>query len=126
MNDLGRWQELLFQSVGTTADAETAMTAWTPTKTAKLIAIVIDAAYVAATSLIESGYVKLSCPTFGGIDLIANFNGVGLGTAPRPHNPMNITVCNLQVTAGTPVKGAYYHNVTPVTPELLVYGIFEG
>jgi len=123
---MARWIELLYQSTGVTADAETKMADFTPTKNATLVGIEIFAGGVAATSLVEGGYVKLTCPTFGGIDMYAPFWGNGLRTAPAPKVTPNVTPCNLRVIAGTPVKGYYYYTVAPTTPELMIYGVFEG
>jgi hypothetical protein len=120
------WKELMFQTTVTTADVETALTPWTPTKSAKMIGVEIVVGYQAATSLVESGYIKMSCPTFGGVDAYFGFCGLGVGTAPREYIPPIKHVCDLDVQAGTPVKGFIYLNVTATTPEIFVYGIFQA
>lgn len=116
----------MFQSVVATNDVETALTNFTPTKTATLIGIEIILAGQAATSLMEGGYIKMSCPTFGGVDLYCGFAGNGLRTAPATTIHPAQHVCILPVSAGTPVKGYINWNVLAVTPEVYVYGIFEG
>lgn len=114
----------MFQSVVTTADVETALTSFTPTKTARLIGIEVIVGGTAATSLMEAGYIKMTCPTFGGVDCYTPFNGAGLRTVPAAYIPKQVNVVDLPVQAGTPVKGFIYWNVTAVTPEIFVYGIF--
>lgn len=123
---MGKFVELMYQSVGTTIDAETAMTAYTPQVNGRLKAVIINPGGIAATSLIESGYVRLRCTTFGGVDMVAPFSGIGLETVPRAEKKMFRTECDLQVRSGVPITGLYYYNVTPVTPELFVYGEFEA
>jgi hypothetical protein len=123
---MARWIELLYNSTGTTAAAETKMTDFTPTKNARLLGVIIYPGGQAATSLVEGGYVKMSCPTFAGVDLYVPFWGNGLRTAPAPKVIPDVTPCVLAVQAGTPVKGYYYFTVTPTTPQLMVYGVFEG
>jgi len=118
--------ELMYQSTGTTQDAETAMTSFTPTKSGVLKEVHVYPGGTAATSLVEGGYVKLTCSKFAGVDLFCPFWGSGLRTAPAVQIQARITICNLAVEAGVPVKGFYYYNTTPTTPELMVYGVFEG
>lgn len=121
-----RWKELMFRTVGTTIDAETAMTDYTPSIDGTLVAVEIIVGGIAATSLIENGYMKLVHSRWAGRDLYCPFQGVGLETVPRANKQPCVTPCNLPVKSGVPVKGFYYHNVTPVTPEITVFGIFEG
>mgnify|MGYP001615360352 CR=1 FL=1 len=81
---------------------------------------------VAATSLVEHGYIKLSCSLFGGIDLLIPFSGMGLQTAPHPAIPIETTEVDVPVQSGVPVKVYYYHNVVPTTPEIKVFAVIEG
>lgn len=121
-----RWKELMYRTTGVTIDAETAMSDFTPSLNATLIGVEIIAGGIAATSLIENGYIKLVHAPWAGRDLYCPFQGIGLETVPRAAKKPWVTSCNLPVKAGTPMKGFYYHNVTPVTPEITVFGIFEG
>lgn len=121
------WTELMYQNTGTTADAETAMTDFVPGRDGRLKAVKICPAAVAATTLIESGYVKLTCKLFGGVDLQIPFSSSGLATVPKAvDSKIYETMVDVPVKAGVPIKGYYYYNVTPTTPELLVYGVFVG
>lgn len=123
---MGRVTVLMYQNTGTTIDAETAMTDFSPPINGRLKKVIINPGGIAATSLIESGYVKLTCATFGGVDMYAPFKGIGLETVPRDDKPICVTECDLAIKAGQPIKGYYYYNVTPVTPELFVFGEIEG
>jgi len=123
---LARFVDLIGRTVGVTIDAETAMADYTPSLNARLRKVIVLPGGIAATSLIENGYIKLSCKTFGGVDMYAPFKGIGLETVPRDDKPMCVTECDLQVQAGVPVHVYYYHNVLPVTPEITVFGEFEG
>ena len=120
-----RWKELMYRETGTTIDSETAMTDFTPSQDATLIGIEIIAGGIAATSLIENGYIKMSHKAWEGKELFCPFQGLGLETVPRTAKAPNLTSCNLPVKAAIPIKGYYYHNVLPVTPEITVFGIFE-
>lgn len=121
-----QWKELMYRTTGTTIDAETAMTDFTPTHSGTLIGVEVIVGGIAATSLIENGYIKMVHGPWAGHDLYAPFQGIGLETVPRHEKSPCQTACNLPVQAGSPIKGYYYHNVTPVTPEITVFGIFVG
>lgn len=122
-----RWVELMFRTTGVTIDAETAISDdYTPSQNATLVGTFVIAGGIAATSLIENGHIKMTHKEWGGREHITPFEGNGLETVPRASKKVITMPCNLPVTAAIPVKGWYYYNVTPVTPELTVYGIFEG
>lgn len=123
---MAQWKELMFQTVVTTADVETALTSFTPSKDARLVGVEIMVGGVAATSLVEQGYIKMTCTTFSGVDTYFGFSGCGVRTAPAVQLQPNRHNCMLPVKSGTPIKGYIYHNVTATTPEILVYGIFEA
>lgn len=119
------WKELMYNSVVGTAAVETALTSFTPTKSGRLIGVQIVVGGAAATSLMEAGYVKMACPTFGGVDCYFPFVGNGLRTVPATPIPIFQHAVDLQVVAGTPIKGYIYWNVTATTPAVMVYGIFQ-
>lgn len=125
---MGKYVELIGRTVGTTIDADTAMADWTPSIDGRLKRVGVLPGGIAATTLIENGYIKLACPTFGGVDMYAPFNGGGVFTAPHMPSsyPVQWTECDLKVEAGKPVKVFYYHNVTPTTPEITVFGEIEA
>lgn len=118
---MAKFVELAWQSTGVTIDAETSLGNYTPQVNGRLKKIIINPGGIAATSLIESGYVRLRCKTFGGVDVVAPFKGIGLETVPRDDKPLCVTECDVEVKAGVPISGLYYYNVTPVTPELFVF-----
>jgi len=123
---MARWKELMYRSTGVVIDAETAMTDYTPSISATLVAVEVIAGAIAATTLIENGYFKLVHSKWAGRDLYVPFQSIGLHTVPVGKKPKNVTSCNLPVAAGIPIKGYYYNNVAPTTPEFTVFGIFEG
>lgn len=123
---MARWKELMFTSTGVTIDAETAMADFTPALPATLKEVEIICGAIAATTLIECGYMKLVHSKWAGRDLYVPFQSIGLHTVPVGKKPINKTECNLPVKAGIPIKGFYYNNVAPTTPEFMVYGTFEG
>lgn len=124
---MGRWVELMFRETGTTIDADTAIaTDYTPTQDARLVGTFVIVGGVAATSLIENGYIKMTSKGWEGREHVTPFQGVGLETVPRADKKPLIVPCDLPLKAAIPVKGYYYHNVLPVTPELTVFGILEG
>ena len=56
---MGKWVELIGRTVGTTIDAETAMADWTPSHSGRLKKIGVLPGGIAATTLLENGYIKL-------------------------------------------------------------------
>jgi hypothetical protein len=96
------------------------MADWTPQMAGRLKSITVLCGGIAATTLIENGYIKLSSSDFGGVDLYCPFDGHGLFTAPRTGEAKNVTKCDLKVSK-TPIRVSYYHNVLPVTPEITVF-----
>jgi hypothetical protein len=125
VKEMGKYVELIGRSVGVIIDADTAMADWTPSIKGRLKKITVLAGGIAATTLIENGYIKLSSSTFKGVDMYAPFDGHGLFTAPRTGNPITETECDLEVDT-KPVKVFYYHNVVPTTPEITVFGEIEA
>ena len=123
---MAKYVELVGRTVGVVIDAETAMADWNPTVSGRLKAVGVLTGGIAATSLIENGYIKLGCSQFGGVDMYAPFDGGGVFTAPRLGKPIQWTDCDLKITAGVPVKVYYYNNVIPTTPELTVFAEIEA
>ena len=115
-----RW-ELMFRTVGVAIDAETAMADYTHDENARLVKIRVDPGGIAATSLIESGHIRV---TSQNQTTVCPFHGIGLETVPRHTKKFCDINCELPVKGGIPIKGWYYHNVLPVTPEITVYGKF--
>jgi len=123
---MARWKELMFRSTGAVIDAETAMTDYVPSIGGNLVEVEVVVGGIAATTLIENGYFKLVHKPWAGRDLYVPFEGIGLETVPRATKLPWVTKCNLPVKAGIPIKGYYYNNVAPTTPEFTVFGTFEG
>jgi hypothetical protein len=122
---MGKWVELVGRTVGVVIDAETEMVAWTPSHAGRIKRVGVLPGGIAATTLIENGYIKLSSSKFGGVDMLAPFDGGGLATAPRGQRDIQWTECDLQAEM-TPIRVAYYHNVIPTTPEITVFAEMEG
>jgi hypothetical protein len=129
------WWEQIFNTEGasiTEADLNvgtgTTAGSYSPSKSARLKAVKVIAGYQAATSLVEAGHIRLSSVSFGGVDLVVPFQGNGLHTAAADGNPelLNMSECDLPVTAGTPVAGKYMFIDTPTTPTIQVFAKFEG
>lgn len=125
---MAKWKELLGTSTGVIIDADTAFAVptFTPAVNGTLIEVEVIAGGIAATTKIETGYIKLTSGQWAGRDLYVPFQGGGLETVPKSPKPINKTPCNLPCQAGKPIKLFYYNNVVPTTPEFFVYGTFEG
>lgn len=122
-----RWVELMFRSTGVVIDAETSIADdFIPSQDAKLVGTFVVCGGIAATTLIENGYFKMTHKMWGGREHFTPFEGVGLETVPRANKRVLIVPCDLPVKAAIPVKAWYYNNVAPTTPEFTVFGIFEG
>lgn len=122
---MAKFVELIGQTVGIIFDAETAIASYTPQVNGRLVALIINPGDIAATTLIESGYVRLRCVTFGGVDMVAPFDGGGLQTATAP-TKLQKTECDLAIKSGVPISILYYYNVLPTTPELFIYAVIEA
>lgn len=122
---MAKFVELVGRTVGVIIDADTPMADWTPSIAGRIKKIIVLAGGIAATTLIENGYIKLSSSTFGGVDMYAPFDGHGLFTAPRTGNPFTVTECDLKCEK-TPIKVYYYNNVIPTTPEITVFAEIEA
>jgi hypothetical protein len=126
---MGKFVELVGRSVGIIADADTEFGAvWNPSISGRLKKVKVLVGAQAVTSVVFNGYIKLSCATFGGVDMYAPFFGVGLPYAATFNldGQLQETECDLVVTAGKPVKVFYYHSVVPTTPEITVFAEIEG
>lgn len=123
---MAKFVELVGQTVGVIIDAETAIANYTPQVNGRLKKIIINPGGIAATSLIESGYVRLRCTTFGGVDMVAPFKGIGLETVPRNDKSLCTTECDLAIKSGVPISILYYYNVLPATPELFIFAEIEA
>jgi len=125
---MGKTTLLIGRTTGVIIDAETAFDPafWMPPVSGRITKVTVIPGGIAATSLIENGHITLRCSTFGGVELNAPFQGIGLETVPRDMKPKCETECDLEVKAGVAVNLFYYHNVLPVTPEITVYVKLES
>lgn len=123
---MAKFVEFMGRSTGVVIDADTLIGTYTPSISGRLKKIIVVPGGIAATSLIENGHVKLTCKSFGGVEMFAPFQGVGLETVPRYQKVPCVTECDLAVQGGIPISLYYYYNVLPVTPELVIFGEFEG
>ncbi len=123
---MANYTDLVGRTVGVVIDADTAMADWVPPTDGRLIEITVVVGGIAATTLIENGYIRLACQSFGGVDMYAPFDGAGVFTAPGRMSQIHKTQCDLKVVAGKNVRVFYYHNVLPTTPEITVFGKVEG
>jgi hypothetical protein len=124
---MAKFKDLVGRTVGVVFDAETPMADWTPQLAGRLKKVIIVVGGIAATSLVENGYIKLSSSDFGGIDMYAPFCGGGIFTAvwERSGSNIQVTECDLKISK-TPIRVFYYHNVIPTTPEITIFAEIEG
>lgn len=123
---MAKFVELVGRTTGTTIDADTAMSDWTPSVAGRLKRVGVLCGGIAATTLIENGYIKLQSSTFGGVDMYCPFDGSGIFTAgSRFGSKVQWTECDLKIEA-KPIKVYYYHNVAPTTPEITVFAEIEA
>jgi hypothetical protein len=125
------WTDLMGTSVSVTTAAYVAMTGspYAPLKDAKLRKIIIKAGGDAATSLFDGIVrVRMSCPTFSGVNAFACMSTGGIRTAPVGVKLEAEQIVDLPVKTGVGVTVEIFHDTgaTPVTPRVEVYGVFEG
>lgn len=133
---MAKFTDLMGTSTTTTAGAEQAFTTaggnagdkYSSLVQGRLKKLILVLGHTAATSLIEGGYVKIKSTSFGGIDHYLPFKGGGLATAPAFGAKELIIegACDLAVNKNDKIQLAIFHDVTPVTPLIKLYGEFEG
>jgi len=121
------WWDQLGVSVvtGTTYTAITG-SPYTPQANGRIRKLVIVFASDAATSLIERTDFRLKCKTFGGVDCIISGCDTGLRTAPATQHKIVEFDVDLPVQAGVPITIEAKNNVTAVTPNIALLGMFMG
>ena len=120
------WHDQLGVSIvtGTTWTAVTG-SPYMPQADARLRKIILALSGDAATSLIERFDLRLKCKTFGGVDEVISVDGGGIHTATRM--PVNIELdVDLPVKAGVPITIEAKNNITSVTPNIGIIGMFVG
>lgn len=113
------------------ATTETAMTGspYTVAKAGKLVGAMVSVAGDAASSLIESGYVKLSSKQWQNREVIIPFAGGGLRTATTPPIPISVVSgLDLDCPLGCVINAVVCHvtGATPVTPRIQTTLVFEN
>ena len=110
-----------------TAVTYTAMTGspYSPLKNGKLTAVRVTMAGQAVTSLMEELSVRLTCPDWG-VPVIVKIGGGALRTAPAVPIPTAEVDVDLPVSQASKITLEYKFNVTAVTPQVSVCGVFEA
>jgi hypothetical protein len=82
----------------------------------------------AATSLAQQGRVELNCPIWAPNTMRIPFAGFGLATAPQAigGNELGFSLgLNLTVNPQQPITGNVIYYFSPVTPNIVVSGLFQ-
>jgi len=113
------------------ATTETAMTGspYTVPKAGVLQEAIVSVGGDAATSLIETGYVKMSSKQWGNREVIVPFAGAGIRTAPAHPIPISVlSNLNLPCPLGTVINAVVNHVTggVPVTPRIQCTLVFEN
>jgi hypothetical protein len=111
------------------ANTSSAAGSYAPLTKGHLISVFIQISGQAASSLAQSGYITLTCPTFVPINTMTiPFTGFGLLTAPQLIGG-NLEEfewdMNLLVDSATPIIGKVIYFYSPVTPNITVTGVFS-
>ena len=112
-----------FTGTGTSYAAITG-SPYSPLKSGTLKAIEIHMSGQAATSLLEQLTLKLSNPLWTPSHY-ACASGAGIRTAPATPIPTQKVELNLPIQIGSPITVEAKWNVTAVTPNVTVIGIFS-
>lgn len=110
------------------AIAETAMVAspYAPKKSGRLKKLIVTLGHTTVASTIEGGYIKVTSPSFGGVDMYLPFKGGGIATVGVTGGLQFEIDCDLAVTTGTNLVCVVAFDAVPVTPIISLYGVFEG
>lgn len=117
------------------ANTTSAAGGYSPKLDGTLLKLTIKVSPQAASSLAQSGYVSLNCPTWTLNSQIFPFNGFGLATAPQAvggttfdtlYPPAGDGFLNLPVTTSVPITGSVIYFYSPVTPNIVVEGMFSS
>ena len=101
---------------------------YTPLVDGRLIQVKVAIAGDAVTSLIEAVLVRLTSPSFGTLPVHVVVSGNNLRTAPTTNIPVGVQNVDLPVNTGSRIVVEILHvtGATPVTPQIVVIGVFEG
>lgn len=112
---------------GTTFAAVTG-SPFSPKTSGRLVKVIVMLSRNANTSIAWAGEVKLKSVSFGGVDCYVPFGGIGEGAADivEGQSGINEWDVDLAVNTGSDIEVEYRFLVTPTTPHLYIYGVFEG
>jgi hypothetical protein len=101
---------------------------YTPLVDGRLIQVKLMVAGDAVTTLIEGVMVRLTSPSFGTLPVHIVVSGNNLRTAPTTNIPIGVQNVDLPVNTGSRIVVEILHITggTPVTPQIVVIGVFEG
>jgi hypothetical protein len=138
----GGFQRYIDQMFNTGSTANTTLTtmfpgvtsaagSYSPKANGALLAIAVLVQPTAATSLCQSGYITLNCTLWAPVNtLTIGYGGYGLATAPQVYGgaqEYNVyNDINLPVNTAVPINGQNIENFSPVTPSILVMGLFSA
>lgn len=126
---MAKYIDLIGYSTGTgTTFAAMTGSPYAPKTSGRLVKILVLVSRNANTSIAWGGEILLKSPSFGGVDCQLPFQGIGEAAADIVEAAMPIQEfeVDLAVKTGVNVVIQYRYLVTPTTPHLYVYGIFEG
>lgn len=128
----GHWSEYI-DLIGYTTGTGTAFAALTgspyaPKVSGRLKKVLITVSRTANTSIAWAGEIQLKSPSFGGVDNIIPFRGIGEGAADIVDSAIPVQSVDLDVAVktGVNITAEYRYLVTPTTPQLYVHGVFQG
>lgn len=115
-------------------DAETktfsglATSPYSPTKSGRLVELIVVIGAAAATTLVEHVQFKLTCTTFDPNTIYAYGSGAGLRTAPAFPLVPSVTEVDQKIQAGVPItiEGRNLSADTLVGVEVYLYAKFVG
>lgn len=121
------YNDAMFTSTsGTTTAAAMTGSPYSPLKDGRLLGVILTLSGQAATSLMETANVILTCPTFNPANTLNMFiAGAGVRTAPAFPIAPSVNGVNQQVLSQQGIKATVGWNVTATTPNLSVTGIFS-
>jgi hypothetical protein len=117
---------MMTSTSGTTAAAAMTGSPYSPLQDGRLLGVIIVMSGQAASSLMETANVILTCPTFNPANSLNYYMaGGGLRTAPAFPIPPATFGINESVLSQQGIKGTLGWNVTAVTPNVSVTGVFQ-
>lgn len=127
---MAKFIDLLGYTTGTgTTFAAVTGSPYAPKVSGRLKKILVLISRTANTSIAWGGEILLKSPTFGGVDCQLPFQGIGEAAADIVEAAMPVQIfddVDLAVKTGVNITVQYRYLVTPTTPQLYLYGVFEA